>query len=72
MKDKETTHEHKDCPNPDTCDIHIGNCFTDAFGGGSIIEKIKNPITDYCKCSEPWIMETHDDYMCEKCGKRYG
>ncbi len=29
-------------------------------------------ITDYCKCLEPWIMETHDDYMCEKCGKRYG
>jgi len=29
-------------------------------------------MTDYCKCIEPWIMEVHDDYMCEKCGKRYG
>lgn len=26
---------------------------------------------DNCKCLEPWIMQAHDDYMCEKCGKRY-
>jgi len=26
---------------------------------------------DYCKCLEPWILQAHDDYMCEKCGKRY-
>ncbi len=27
---------------------------------------------DDCKCIEPWIMETHNDYMCERCGRRYG
>jgi len=26
---------------------------------------------NYCKCTEPWILQAHDDYMCEKCGKRY-
>jgi len=63
-KDKE---DHK----IDESDIHLGNPFTDAFGGGSIMERIKNPL-NHCKCTEPWIMQAHDDYMCEKCGKRYG
>jgi len=71
-KDKEA-HKIYECEDIDNCDIHIGNCFTDAFGGGSIIEQIKNPLgKDHCKCLEPWIMQAHEDYMCEKCGKRYG
>jgi len=67
-----TNKKDNEAHKTDECDIHIENCFTDAFGGGSIMERIKNPLVNYCKCIEPWIMETHDDYMCERCGKRYG
>jgi len=66
MKDKETIHEYKDCPNPDSCDIHIGNCFTDAFGGGSIMEKIKNPYGEK-KCKVNPKHENVDKYGCLEC-----
>jgi len=36
-------HKFNECKNPDRCDIHIGNVFSDAFGGGSIIEQIRLP-----------------------------